>query len=87
MANKRKLKRDINNVLGDILDAVVLLELYIKTSKESEAIYDETIATFDDLISKVNAKDIENKKAHYKAINNELEEKGRALIERLNKLV
>ena len=87
MANKRKLKRDINNVLGDILDAVVLLELDNKPSKESEAIYDETIATFDDLISKVNAKDIENKKAHYKAINNELEEKGRALIERLNKLV
>ena len=87
MANKRDLKRDINNVLGDILDAVVLLELDKKPSKDSEAIYDEAIATFDHLITKVNAKNVEDKKAHFKAINKELEEKGKSLIERLNKLV
>ncbi|WP_115461616.1 hypothetical protein [Winogradskyella aurantiaca] len=86
MANRRDLKRDINNVLGDILDAVVLLELDKKPSKESEAIYDDAIATFDELISKVSAKDVDNKKAHFKAISAELEEKGQALIDRLNKI-
>ena len=45
----------------DILDAVVLVEDN-QPSKESEAIIDEAIATFDDLITKVNAKNVENKK-------------------------
>jgi len=88
MANKRDLKKDINYVLGDIIEAVYIWE-YANTdkdTKESEAIIDEAIVTFDDLIAKVNAKDVENKKVHFKAIQQELENKGRALIERINKL-
>ncbi len=88
MANVRDLKKDINYVLGDIIEAVYVWE-YTNTSKDtkkSEAIIDEAIETFDTLISKVNDKKAENKKAHYKAIASELEEKGRALIEKINKL-
>ena len=54
--------------------------------KASEALIDEAIATFDDLIAKVNDRKVEDKKAHFKAINQELEAKGRALIEKINKL-
>lgn len=88
MANKRDLKKDINYVLGDIIEAVYIWELSHseKPTKDSEAIIDEAIATFDGLIAKVNDKTPENKKAHFKAINTELEEKGRALIEKINKL-
>ncbi|WP_298904904.1 hypothetical protein [uncultured Psychroserpens sp.] len=88
MANIRDLKKDINFVLGDIIEAVYVWEYNNtdKGTKESEAIIDEAIATFDELIAKVNDKSVENKKAHFKAINNELEEKGRALIDKLNKL-
>ena len=88
MANKRDLKKDINYVLGDIIEAVYVWE-YTNTDKDtkkSEAIIDEAIATFDELIAKVNAKDVEDKKKHFKAINSELETKGRALIEKINKL-
>jgi|TARA_R100001015_G_C4559481_1_gene119607 hypothetical protein len=88
MANKRDLKKDINYVLGDIIEAVYIWE-YANTdkdTKESEKIIDDAIATFDDLIAKVNAKDVENKKVHFKGIQQELEDKGRALIERINKL-
>jgi hypothetical protein len=85
MANKRDLKRNINNVLGDILDAVVLMEGNAPT-KESEAIIDDAISTFDNLIAKVNAKDIADKKSHFKGINTELETQARELIDRLNKL-
>lgn len=88
MANKRDLKKDINYVLGDIIEAVYVWE-YSNTGKDtkgSEAIIDEAIETFDDLIAKVNARDVENKKSHFKAINDELESKGRALIEKINKL-
>lgn len=88
MANVRDLKKDINFVLGDIIEAVYVWEYENtdKDTKKSEAIIDEAIETFDDLISKVNKKDIEDKKAHFKAINKELEERGKALIEKINKL-
>ena len=88
MANKRDLKKDINYVLGDIIEAVYVWEYTnsSKDTKESEAVIDDAIKVFDDLIARVNAKDVENKKAHFKAINSELETKGRELIERINKL-
>ena len=88
MANVRDLKKDINYVLGDIIEAVYVWEYSNtdKDTKKSEAIIDEAINTFDELIAKVNDKKAENKKAHFKAISSELEDKGRALIEKINKL-
>ena len=88
MANKKELKKDINYVLGDIIEAVYVWELANaeKPTKESEAIIDEAIATFDELITRVNNRSVEDKKAHFKAINNDLESKGRGLIEKINKL-
>ncbi len=88
MANVRNLKKDINYVLGDIIEAVYVWE-YANTDKDtkkSEAIIDEAIATFDELIAKVNVSDVENAKAHFKAIKDELETKGRTLIDKVNKL-
>ena len=88
MANVRDLKKDINYVLGDIIEAVYVWE-YANTDKDtkkSEAIIDEAIETFDMLIAKVNDKNVENKKGHFKSITNELEEKGRTLIDKINKL-
>ena len=88
MANIRILKKDINYVLGDIIEAVYIWELSNpeKDNKKAEAVIDDAITTFDELIVKVNANDVENKKQHFKEVNAELETKGRALIERINKL-
>lgn len=88
MANKRDLKKDINYVLGDIIEAVYVWELSNsqKPTKESDAIIDEAIATFDELIARVNDRSVEDKKVHFNAINKDLESKGRALIEKINKL-
>ncbi|MCA0154479.1 MULTISPECIES: hypothetical protein [Winogradskyella] len=88
MANKRDLKKDINYVLGDIIEAVYIWELANaeKPTKQSEAIIDEAIATFDELITRVNDRSVEDKKAHFKAINNDLESKGISLIDKINKL-
>ena len=88
MANIRNLKKDINYVLGDIIEAVYSWE-YLnldKDTKKSEKIIDEAIKVFDDLILEVNQKDVKNKKAHFKNINVKLEKNGRALIEKINKL-
>ncbi len=88
MANVRNLKKDINYVLGDIIEAAYVWELTnaSKDSKKSEAVIDEAIETFDVLMAKVNAKNVDNAKAHFKAISAELETKGNALIEKINKL-
>lgn len=88
MASIKDLKKDINYVLGDIIEAVYIWE-YANTDKDtkkSEAIIDEAISTFDELIAMVNAKDVENQKAHFKGIAKDLETKGKALIEKINKL-
>lgn len=88
MANKRDLKKDINYVLGDIIEAVYVWELTNpgKDTKKSEKIIDDAIETFDVLIAKVNDRNVENKKQHFKVINAELEEKGRKLIDKINAL-
>lgn len=88
MANVRDLKKDINYVLGDIIEAVYIWELTNadKDNKKAEGLIDEAISTFDELIAKVNQKDVEDKKKHFKAVNVELEERGRKLIDKINAL-
>lgn len=88
MANVRNLKKDINYVLGDIIEAVYIWELTNpeKENKEAEGIIDEAIETFDELIAKINQKKVDNKKQHFKAISAELEEKGRKLVDKINAL-
>lgn len=84
MANKRDLKRNINNVLGEIIDIVVEHEK--EPTADGDAIIEDAIATFDNLIARVNDRTVEDKKTHFKSINDDLESKGRALINRINKL-
>ena len=88
MANVRDLKKDINYVLGDIIEAVYIWELtnVDKDNKKAEGIIDEAIVTFDDLITKVNQKDVDNKKKHFNTVKAELEERGRKLIDKINAL-
>lgn len=88
MASIRNLKKDINYVLGDIIDAVYIWEAATDKagSKEGAAIIDETIIVFDDLLAKVHEKNVENKNAHFKAIRSELETKANKLVEKVNKL-
>jgi len=88
MASIRILKKDINYVLGDIIEECYTWELLNPKAdtKKSEAIIDEAIATFDELIDKINLKNIDNKKDHYRKIEAELEKKANDLITKVNKL-
>jgi hypothetical protein len=88
MANVKNLKKDINYVLGDIIEAVYLFELSTsgKPTEATNNIIDEAIVAFDNLIVKVNAKNVENKKAHFKQINVELEQTANQLIAKINEL-
>jgi DNA primase len=88
MASIRDLKRDVNYVLGDIIEAVYMWELTNpdKDNKKSQSIIDEAIVTFDDLIAKINNKEVENRKQHLKDVSKELETRAGALVDQLNKL-
>ena len=57
-----------------------------KPTEATNAVIDEAIASFDTLIEKVNAKNVENKKAHFKQINIDLEQTANQLVEKINTL-
>lgn len=88
MASVRNLKKDINFVLGDIIEAVYMWEMTSagQPTEKSEALIDEAIVSFDSLIAKLNEKNVENKKAHFRAINKQLEETATQLVEKINAL-
>lgn len=88
MANIRDLKKDINFVLGDIIDAVYVWEGLNekKPTKASEGIIDDAITTFDTLIAKVNDRKAENRSKHLSGVRTQLEEQAMALVARINKL-
>jgi len=88
MPSVKNLKKDINFVLGDIIEAVYIHELTTtgKPTEQTNAIIDEALTSFDALVSKVNAKKVEDKKAHFKQINVELEQVANQLVEKINAL-
>ena len=88
MGSVKNLKKDINFVIGDIIEAVYLYEMTStgKPTEETNAIIDEAIRTFDGLVAKVNAKNVENKKAHYKLVKEEFEVAANEFLAKVNEL-
>ena len=82
MASIKNLKKNIKDVIEDIID--ISLVRANDDEKKTEAIIDEAIDVFDDLIAKVNAKDVEDKKAHFKAIEAELEVRANKILDKVN---
>lgn len=88
MASIKNLKKDINFVMGDIIEAVYIHEMTTtgKPTEQSNALIDEAIATFDTLISKVNDKKVDKRQAHLKQVEKELETAAIQLVEKVNAL-
>lgn len=88
MASIKNLKKDINYVLGDIIEVCYTWEILNPTGDKAktEQIIDEAITAFDSLIDMINVKDVENKKAHFKSIEAALESKAADLISKVNNL-
>ncbi len=89
MASIRDLKKDINFVFGDVIEAVYQWESATgnTNSKEGMEIIESAISSFDTLMDKVNLKEISgSKKEHFKGVRNELEKEATALIEKFNAL-
>ncbi len=88
MASIKNLKKDINNVLGDVIEECYMWELMNPKAdtKKSQAIIDEAVGVFDTLIVKMSEKNIENKKAHFNSVQSDLEATATKLLERVNKM-
>lgn len=86
MASIKSLKKEVNYVLGDVITYTLDIASLKKKGKEGNEIVDETIDVFDDLIAKINATGIENKKAHFNSLKIELQNKAASLIEKANNL-
>jgi len=88
MSSIRKLKKEMNTVLSEIIEDCYVCQLNgdDKTSAKAEKIIDEAITTFDDLIAKLHQKEVENRKAHLKGIKSSLREKSADLSDKIAKL-
>lgn len=88
MASVRNLKKDINFVIGDIIEAVYLYEMTStgQPTQATNAIIEDAITTFDGLMKNVNNKKVENRKAHLKQVNKDLEVVANQLVEKINNL-
>jgi len=88
MASIKNLKKDLNYVIGDLIEAVYIWEAVHQKfdSKEAEAIIDEAIATFDELTVEINNKDVEDRSKHLKTVKASLETKAKGLIDKINAL-
>jgi len=88
MASIKNLKKDINYILGDIIEECYIWELENpkKETANTEAIISEVFLAFDSLLSRVSEKNVVNKKSHFKAISKDLETAAIALIAKVNKL-
>ncbi len=88
MASIKNLKKDVNFVFGDIIETVYIWQLTNpeKELSASEEIIDEAIVAFDESMDAINAKNIDNKKVHFTTLKKTIEDKGRALIDKINKL-
>ena len=84
MASIRNLKKDINYVLGDIIDAVYFTGKM--QTEEGKALVTEILNDFDTLIDKVADKTVEKRGAHLKQVRRDFEQKAGALIQKLNAL-
>lgn len=86
MASIKSFKKEVNYVLGDVITYTLDIASLKKKGKEANEIVDETIDVFDDLIAKINATGIENKKTHFNSLKIELQNKAAGLIEKANNL-
>ena len=88
MASVKNFKKEINNVLSDIIEECYVCQLNNddKVSAKAEKIIDEAIVVFDELVVKLNQKGVENKKKHFQSMRSELQKKGSGLLTKLEKL-
>ena len=88
MASIKVLKKNINDVLSNIIEECYMCQLNgdDKASAKAEKVIDEAITTFDDLIVKLNQNDVDNKRKHFNSIRKDLKTKSDKLMDKVGEL-
>ncbi len=88
MASVKNLKKEINYVLGDLVNIVYVWEMTHggKPTEATDGIVDSIYDKYDELITKINNKSVENKKAYFKEVRKEYEEAANQLVAKINEL-
>lgn len=88
MASRREFKKELNQVLSEVIEECYVKQLSAddKSYAEADKIIDEAIQTFDSIMAKVYDKDVENTKVHFRSLKNELDEKSQALYKKIEGL-
>lgn len=84
MASIKNLKKDLNYIFSDLIEDCYVVQLENpEKSDKAEEIIDEAITAFDDLVEKVNEKNVKDKKVHFKNIFADLQKKVQELQKKL----
>jgi len=87
MAAIRDLKKRINYELSEVIEECYVWQLEnADKADKAEKIIDVAITTFDELIVKVNKKDVENQKSHFQEVTKDLHKATDSLMKKLVKL-
>ena len=88
MASVKNLKKDLNNIIGEIIQNINLwqLENPDKDVKKSEKLIDECFDTFDNIIKKIHQKDVTDVNKHFNNISFELTDIASNLVKIFNNL-
>jgi hypothetical protein len=88
MASVKNLKKDLNNIIGEIIQNVNLWQLENPDAdlKNSEKLIDECFDAFDAFIKKIHDKNIKDKNKHFKALSLELTNVASGLVKKFNSL-
>ena len=88
MASKRILKKNVNYLFGDLIDECYLWMLINpeKDSSQANTVVDEAVEYYDEVMSKISNRDMENANKYFSLLNKEVEEKANELVEKINSL-
>ena len=84
MASVKNLKKDLNNIIGEIIQNINLWQLENSDAdlKKSEKLIDECFDAFDSVIKKIHLKNITDNNKHFKNISFELTDIASELVKK-----
>lgn len=88
MASRKQFKKEINYILGDLIDAIAIWEITTNNAgnASSQALIGEVIAQYDAYITKINNPEGENKGVFFKNLRKEFFQQVENLVEKINSL-
>jgi len=88
MASKRLLKKNVNYLFGDLIDECYLW-IIVNPEKEvakANEIVDEAVEYYDEVMTRISKRDVEDSSKYFALLTSEVEEKANELVEKINKL-